>query len=100
VSGLSGLSATGTTLLAHEFSISPASSLSTRHVIDLLDTHGVLSARLTSLSNSANGGTGLAEVAFLQKIPEPGTVLLAGLGLPGLALFACRRRRRKPSRAL
>ena len=93
MSGLSGLSATGTTLLAHEFSISPASSLSTRHVIDLLDTHGVLSARLTSLNNS-RGGTGLAEVAFLQKIPEPGTFLLAALGLLGLAVVGRWRRKR------
>ncbi len=91
----SGANATGTTLLSHEFSITPGSSgTSTRHVIDVLNTFGVQSARLTSLNDSVSGGTGLAEVAFLRWVPEPGTALLAGLGLPGVALFARRRRRR------
>ena len=96
----SGANATGTTLLTHDFSISPASGGSTRHVIDVLNTFGVLSATLTTRNSSAGGGVGLAEVAFLQKVPEPSTFLIAGYGLPALALFACGRRRRSPRAAV
>ncbi len=91
----SDLNATGTMLLSHDFSITPNTGGSTRHVIDVLDIFGERSARLISLNDSTRGGTGLAEVAFLQ-IPEPSTFLLAGLGLPGLALLASGRRRRRP----
>jgi hypothetical protein len=87
----SGTGATGTTLLSYDFSITPgAPGSSTRNVIDLPNTFGVLSARLTSLSDSPSGGVGLAEVAFLAVVPEPSTLLLALLGLPSLAVLSGR----------
>jgi hypothetical protein len=87
----SGTGATGTTLLSYDFSISPGpSGSSTRNVIDVPNTFGVLSARLTSLNNSQSGGVGLAEVAFAEVVPEPSTFLLAVLGVLGLAVWSGR----------
>lgn len=88
----SGANATGTTLLSYDFSITPGSpGTSTRHVIDLPNTFGVLSARLTTLNNSVSGGVGLSEVAF-YRIPEPSTFLLSALGFVALGFAGWRRR--------
>ncbi len=86
--------ATGELLLSHDFSITPGSpGTSTRHVIDLVDTYGVLSAKLTSRNNSTRGGTGLSEVAFVQ-VPEPSTLASAFI-LLGLAVCSHRRKRQR-----
>jgi hypothetical protein len=68
----------------------PAADPSGMQVLDLTDTNARY-VRLHLLNHFANNGVGFNEVAFGTIVPEPGSIILMGLGALGLLARRFRR---------